>query len=47
MRKHHFVIKFENGTKFVEQNVDELDKNHRENDDSLANQGRMYEKTGI
>ena len=40
------MLKFENGTSFFEQNTDELDKNHRENDDTLGNQGRMYERQG-
>ena len=46
MTCNHFSIKFENGTRFLEQNMDEMDKNHRENDDIVPNQGRMYENPG-
>ena len=46
MTKNHFVLRFENGVRFLEQNVDELDKNHRENYDKQANQGKMYERPG-
>ena len=46
MQKNHFAVKFANGVRFIEQSVDELDKNHRENFDKLANQARMYEKPG-
>ena len=31
MKKNHFVLRFDNGERYIEQNVDELDKNHREN----------------
>ena len=34
------------GTKYVEQNIDEKDKNHGVNDTELANQAKMYEQPG-
>ena len=46
MEKEHFAIKFDNGTRYLIQNVDEQDKNHRENCDKPPNQGRMYEQPG-
>lgn len=32
---------------FVEQVIDEADKNHGEDDTEMANDGRMYQKKGI
>ena len=34
------------GERFIQQSHDELDKNHREDSDSIANQGRIYETGG-
>ena len=47
MTKDWFDIKTEpDGTKYVHQVKDELDKNHRKNDYSLTNQGKMYAVPG-
>ena len=46
MKKDHFIMKYENGVRFIQQNVDELDKNHRENFDKQPNQGKMFENPG-
>ena len=35
------------GTRYVEQTIDEKDKNHGINDTKLANQGKMYEDRGL
>ena len=44
MNKDWFqVITKADGTKYVMQIQDEMDKNHREDDHSLTNQGKMYE----
>ena len=47
MTKDHFkvVVQYD-GSKYVEQNLDEKDKNHGVQDLMLANQGRMYEDKG-
>ena len=34
------------GKKYIEQAVDEMDKNHNPNDDTPTNEGRMYENPG-
>lgn len=45
MKNNTFVIEKDAvGRKFVCQNVDEMDKNHRETNSSMATEGRMYEK---
>ncbi len=48
MQKTHFRIDwdYQKDCKFVVQNVDELDKNHRENYPDATNKGRMYEIKG-
>ena len=46
MGKNHFKINYSNGIRFIEQNVDELDKNHRQDYDKIANQAKMYETPG-
>ena len=47
MRSDHFKVSWENGSRFVEIAVDELDKNHREDNQEDPNPGRMYEQPGI
>ena len=47
MKVNHFeVIVKADGTKYVQQAVDEKDKNHGVNDTDLANRGKMYEQPG-
>ena len=47
MKKNHFEVVIEtDGTKYVQQLMDEKDKNHGINDTELAKQGRMYEQKG-
>ena len=40
------VITQNDGSKYVMQVRDELDKNHQENDHNLTNQGKMYKVKG-
>ena len=47
MQKDLFEVKTDtNGSKYLVQVKDELDKNHREDDHSLTNQGKMYAVEG-
>ena len=47
MTKETFKIQVEyDGTCYIQQQVDEPDKNHREDTRELANQGKMYEIPG-
>ena len=43
---HYKVIVQPDGTHYVVQNIDKLDKNHREDSFRLANEGRMYANPG-
>ena len=43
---HYKVIVEPDGTCYVIQNIDELDKNHHEDDTSMANNGKMYANPG-
>ncbi len=49
MKKNMFTVAFDQEQQllYVEQNVDEMDKNHSENDPNIANEGRMYEMPGM
>ena len=47
MTKNWFKIEVSpTGERYIIQNVDEMDKNHGEDDPNLANQGKMYEVPG-
>ena len=43
---HYKVVVEPDGTRYVIQNIDELDKNHREDCTDLANDGKMYTNPG-
>ena len=47
MKKDHYKI-FVNpdGMRYIQQNIDELDKNHREDTLAMANEGKIYENPG-
>ena len=48
MRTNTFEIGTDpDGRQFIYQAIDELDKNHRQNDSDPANQGRIYEQPGL
>ena len=36
----------ENGKKYVQQNIDEMDKNNNADDQGMTNKGKMYETPG-
>lgn len=48
MTKQTFAIAVdpEDNRRYIYQAIDESDKNHKENEISLSNQGRIYEITG-
>ena len=41
------VFKDDNGKKYVQQSIDEMDKNHSADDYTLTNDGKMYENPGM
>ena len=43
---HYKVVVEPDGTRYVIQNIDELDKNHREHCTDMANDGKMYTSPG-
>ena len=47
MSPKHFEVFVEyHGTCYVQQSIDELDKNHRETDTDMAKEGKMYANPG-
>ena len=46
MTKNTFKVHFENGLRYVKQEIEEFDKNHREDSTELANDSKMYETPG-
>ena len=44
--KHLEVFVEYDGTRYVKQSIDEVDKNHREQDTELANEGKMSANPG-
>ena len=47
MEKDWFEVKIDpNGDKYLVQVHDEMDKNHREDDQTMTNQGKMYQVPG-